>query len=46
MQFCVQFFILTVHFNSVCVVVNGAAETPLVVLIITFIFVNLCNCCN
>ena len=45
-QFGVQFFILAVHFNSFCVEVNGAAEIPFVVLIVTLIVVNLCNCYN
>ena len=43
-QFGSQFFILAVHFDSVCVVANGAAVILLVVLIVTLVLVNLCNC--
>ena len=40
-QFGVKIFILTVHFNSFRVEVNGVVEIPLVVFIVTLIFVNL-----
>ena len=42
-QFGVKILILTVHFNSFCVVSNGIVEILLVVFIVTLIFVNLSN---
>ena len=45
-QFGVKIFILTVHFNSFSVVINGAVEIFFVVFIVTLILVNLCNCYN
>ena len=45
-QFGVNIFILTVHFDSFSVEVNGAVEILLVVLIVTLILVNLSNSYN
>ena len=45
-QLGVKIFILAVHFNSFSVEVNGAVEILLVIFIVTFVLVNLCNCCN
>ena len=45
-QFGVKIFILAVHFNSFSVGVNGAVEILLVIFIVTFVLVNLCNCYN
>ena len=42
-QFGVKILILTVHFNSFSVVINGVVEILLVVFIVTLIFVNLSN---
>ena len=41
-----KIFIFAVHFNSFSVEVNGAVEILLVVVIVTFILVNLRNCYN
>ena len=45
-QFGIKIFILTIHFNSFSVEVNGAVEILLVVFIVTLILINLCNCYN
>ena len=42
-QFGVKILILAIHFNSFSVVINGVVEVPLVVFIVTLIFVNLSN---
>ena len=45
-QHGIQFFILTVHFNTFGVEVNGVVIILLSKLFISFIFVNFCNCYN
>ena len=45
-QVGLQFDILAVHFNSLCVVANGAVEIFPAVLTVTFIPVNLSYCFN
>ena len=45
-QLGIHFFILAVHFNSFCVVVNGAFKVLLLELIVPLILVKLGTCCN
>ena len=43
-QFGIQLFILAVHFYSFRVEVNGVVKISFSVFVISFVFVNLCNC--
>ena len=43
-QFGIQLFILSVHFYSFRVEVNGIVKISFPVFVISFVFVNLCNC--
>ena len=48
-QFGIQLVILAVHFYSFRVEVNGVVKISFPVFVISFVFVNLCNCyraCN
>lgn len=43
-QFCLQFVILTVHFDSFRIEVNGVFEFLFSIFFIAIIIINLCNC--